>query len=849
MKSATTMIVMAASGAVLALPAWTQPEQSMAQYVTNREPLEPSRLVKLPIGSIEVGGWLGHQIRLQADGFHGRLGEISPFVQKEGNAWLDPKGRGDRGWEEVPYWLKGFLNAAYVLRDEAMIAEAHVWIEGAFASQQEDGWFGPDEGRTGLATRLTGRDDLWPNMIMLFCLMDYHDWTGDARVITLMQRYFRYLEQVPDDAFLIGYWPKIRAGDQLAAIHWLYNRTGEAWLLELAARTHQHTARWDEGVIDWHNVNVAQAFRQPAQWWVQSRDAKDKAQADANWRFVREQYGQVPGGMFGADENARPGFADPRQCIETCGIVEEMLSHEILIAITGDMIWADRCEDAAFNSLPAAFTADMGALRYLTAPNMAVSDAENHAPGIQNGGPMFLMSPHRHRCCQHNAGHGWPYLAQHLWYATPDGGLAAVFYAASTVTAKVAGGARVKIVQDTDYPFEQEIRFTVEAVEGANEGASEARFPLLLRIPGWNPGGDGGVMVLINGEREPVAAQAGHAGLVRLERVWKAGDSVRLILPMEVRVRRFAGNHNSAAIDRGPLTYALEIGEEYRRFDDAGAQNKELAEEAKPALNERWPAFEILPTTAWNMALVLEGPEAHFAIQEKSGRLNPSASPWTPASVPVAIEALVDPVSAWTLDRHGLVAPLQDSPVASDGEPRRARFIPMGAARLRLSALPVAATAGEGVVWSEPREQVRLYKATASHTYGSDDVGAMADGQGGAESGDAASDITAERHTFWPRRGTLEWVQADFDDVREIRSVSMFWFDDTGTGECRVPASWRVLTPEGDQWVAVATSDEFGVRRGTFNTVTFEPVRTRTVRVEIQLREGYSGGVVEMQID
>jgi DUF1680 family protein len=686
-------------------------------------------------------------------------------------------------------------------------------------------------------------------MIMLFCLMDYHSWTGDERVITLMQRYFRYLKQVPDEKFLIGYWPKIRAGDQLAAIHWLYNRTGEAWLLELAERTHRHTARWDEGVIDWHNVNVAQAFRQPAQWWVQSREEKDRAQADANWRFVREKYGQVPGGMFGADENARPGFDDPRQCIETCGIVEEMLSHEILIAITGEMVWADRCEDAAFNSLPAAFTADMGGLRYLTAPNMAVSDAENHAPGIQNGGAMFLMSPHRHRCCQHNAGHGWPYLAQHLWYATPDGGLAAVFYATSAVEAKVAGGRIVRIAQDTDYPFEQEVRFKIEAIENAEGG--EARFPLLLRVPGW-AAGDSAVGLTINGQeaREALAAMGEDAGLVRLDRTWRVGDEVRLWLPMEVRVRRFAGNHDSAAIDRGPLTYALEIGEEYRRFDDAGAQNKELAEDDKPALNERWPAFEIIPTTAWNMALVLDGPNAHFSIHERTGRLSGDRSPWTLQTVPVAIEALVDEVPAWKIDRHGLVAPLQDSPVATSGHPRRVRFVPMGAARLRISALPVAGGPGtEATEWEVPREAVRKYKASASHTYEGDDVGAMADGLEARESGDAASDMTAERHTFWPKRGTLEWVQADFEEARQIHSVSVLWFDDTGTGLCRVPASWRVLTREGDAWMPVATSDEFGVRRGAFNTVTFEPVSTTAVRVEVQLQAEYSGGVVEMQIE
>ena len=77
--------------------------------------------------------------------------------------------------------------------------------------------------------------------------------------------------------------------------------------------------------------------------------------------MVRTLYGQVPGGMFGADENARKGYNDPRQAVETCGMVEQMASDEILAGITGDPFWADHCEDVAFNTYPAAVMADFKA--------------------------------------------------------------------------------------------------------------------------------------------------------------------------------------------------------------------------------------------------------------------------------------------------------------------------------------------------------------------------------------------------------------------------------------------------------------------------------------------------------
>lgn len=87
-----------------------------AFYIGNRQPLLPSPFIKLPVASIKPEGWLRKQIELQAAGFHGNLEEISTFLNKENNTWLDPNGQGRNGWEEVPYWLKGFGDTGYVLQ-------------------------------------------------------------------------------------------------------------------------------------------------------------------------------------------------------------------------------------------------------------------------------------------------------------------------------------------------------------------------------------------------------------------------------------------------------------------------------------------------------------------------------------------------------------------------------------------------------------------------------------------------------------------------------------------------------------------------------------------------------------
>src|SRR5688572_1436372 len=628
----TVLVSFAASMSAAEISIVDRPDPSgrIDHYPANRQPLAPSPAAKLPVGAVRPTGWLKKQLKLQADGFHGHLTEISDFLKKENNAWLSKSGEGQRGWEEPPYWLKGFLITGYLLEDERMINEAHTWIESALDSQKPDGWFGPDKGRTGVATDLKGRDDLWPNMIMLFCLQSFHERIGDPRVPELMRKYFRYLQSVPEDKFLLGYWPSIRGGDQLYSILWLYNRTGESWLLDLAHKTHRKTARWDvvtdtpgKEIANFHNVNIAQAFREPATYWMLSKDEKHLNATEQVWRKVRDLYGQVPGGMFGADENARPGYHGPRQAIETCGIAEEMLSDETLIAITGNPHWAERCENATFNTLPAAFTADMKALRYLTAPNLPQSDHTDKAPAFENKGDMLHMNPHSHRCCQHNAGHAWPYFTQHLWYAAPGNGLAAYIYSPCVVTAKVGDGADVRIVEQTRYPFEEKIEFHITL-------SKRAAFPLYLRIPEWCDEAS----LELNDTRSKLKFPRGK--MAKIDRTWRSGDKLVLELPMKVAVGEWTKNRGVVSVDRGPLTYSLYIKEDYKRHGGTDA----------------WPAWDIFPATPWNYGLAAASPTA-FKLFKKNWPADDQ--PFHAENVPITLQTKGRRIPNWTLDSKGAI--------------------------------------------------------------------------------------------------------------------------------------------------------------------------------------------------
>ena len=168
-------------------------------------------------------------------------------------------------------------------------------------------------------------------------------------------------------------------------------------------------------------------------------------------------------------------------------------------------------------------------------------------------------------CCVGNVNRLIPFYVTEMWLATPDGGLAAALYGPCEVTARVGSQTGVKLVCETAYPFEEEIRMRVDPERAAS-------FPLYFRVPGWCAAPE----VKVMGKAVPASADA--KGFVKIERKWAPGDTVALRFPMAVRVERgretpypqveyFSRtgskvadvNNPYAAIHYGPLLFALGI--------------------------------------------------------------------------------------------------------------------------------------------------------------------------------------------------------------------------------------------------------------------------------------------------
>ncbi|MGN6553146.1 MAG: beta-L-arabinofuranosidase domain-containing protein, partial [Verrucomicrobiota bacterium] len=459
-------------------------------------------------------------------------------------------------------------------------------------------------------------------------------------------------------------------------------------------------------------------------------------------------------------------------------------------------------------------TPDQKGLHYITSVNQVQLDRHNKSPGIQNGGTMFSYSPFAvYRCCQHNVSHGWPYYAEELWLATSDNGLCASLYSASEVSARVGDGTIVKIEEHTDYPFGEVIQFKLTLPKAV-------RFPLYLRLPRWCEAAS----VKVNGRAVKVDAKP--LAFLVLDREWKNGDAVSLQLPMNITTRVWEQNQNAVSVDRGPLSYSLAIKERWVKYGDR---------------TNDWPEWEVIPESPWNYGLVLD--KKSFTVTRKQGPL--PAQPFTTDNAPISLKARARRIPNWQADARNMAGRLQRSPVKSDEPVEEVTLVPMGAARLRLAMFPVIGAGLGAHEWTEAaRPKPSRYKVSASHVFEGDTSDAVGDGVEPRDS----SDQDIPRLTWWPHRGTTEWVQYDFGKPIKISRASVYWFDDTGSGECRVPALWKILFRDGEQWKAVTNAEIEPVARNKFNEATFDAVETTALRLEVQLQSDFSSGILEWRV-
>lgn len=657
-------------------------QQVLAQnsyYISNKAPLAPLQYIELPLGSIKPTGWLHKQLSIMRDGTTGHLDEYYPKIQKD-NGWLG--GKGD-AWEETPYWLDGAVPLAYLLDDATLKTKVLKYVNWVIDNQRPNGYIGgitKAEREGKVLSDCSQGDDWWPKMVMIKVLQQYYTASKDPRVIKCLTNYFKYQYQNLKNCPLVKWteWAEARGGDNLMSVYWLYNITGDKFLLDLGETIYKQTTPWTDllGKRNWvmqsaanqtaekwmerHAVNVGMGIKLPAIYYQFKKNPALIGSLKTGWTDLMTLHG-LPHGMFSGDEDLHGN--DPTQGIELCSIVETMFSLEQMISITGDQTYMDALERITYNALPTQTTDDYNSRQYFQIANQVqVSRGVFDFSLPFQRGMCNVFGPYAgYTCCTANMHQGWTKFATHTWYATPEKGLAALLLAPSTVTAKVGSGTEVTIQEETNYPFEDQINFIISTPKSVD-------FPFEIRIPAWCKE----ATVLLNGQK----FQSGKAGtILSMKRIWQNGDKLTLQLPMEVTTSNWA--KNSRAIERGPLVYALKIDEEWTK--------KEIKEEGI--------YYDIQPKSDWNYGLprsVIQKP-----LQNTSVVIKPKSEAfvWNSTNAPIEIKTVGKKIPSWQLIEGVARQPVTPRDGIYLGEVDNKEvpitLIPYGCSKLRVVVFPV----------------------------------------------------------------------------------------------------------------------------------------------------------------
>ena len=472
----TTVAAGVAAAAVPAAAADTVPARGAARDAAGG--LAEPAFRPLRLGAIRPAGWLERQLRLQADGLTGHLDRFWPDVAR--SRWF---GGTAEGWERAPYWLDGAIPLAWMLDDEPLKTRISGYVEHIVTHQRPDGWYAPypeDAARE--------RYDMWAILLVNKALVQYHEASGDGRVLDAVRRSLRAVAGGLDRTPLYD-WGRFRWYEGLVSAFYVFERTGEPWLLDLARKLRAQGVDFEalyrtedvsvpaprRGLWKWtkHVVNTAMATKAAALSWRIDARPDDRAFAARMIETLDRHHGQVTG-MFSGDECL--SGRSPLQGTELCAVVEFLYSLEHLFSAFGDPPFADRLERVAFNALPATFAPDMWSHQYDQQVNQVQCTINPEHQWSTNGpeSNLYGLEPN-YGCCTSNMHQGWPKLAAHLWMTTPDEGLVAAAYAPSRVDF-VSRGVPVSVGLDTDYPFRETMVLSVRP-------RRPVRFPLVLRVP------------------------------------------------------------------------------------------------------------------------------------------------------------------------------------------------------------------------------------------------------------------------------------------------------------------------------------------------------------------------------
>ena len=595
-------------------------------------------------------GWLYDQLKIQAEGQFGNLDRIWPDVRD--SAWI---GGSCEGWERVPYWLDGFIPLAFLLRDEGLLSRAQKYIDAIVSRQQEDGWLCP------CSREERAQYDIWSAFLIGKVLAMYCELTGDMRVEDALRRAMKNLfDLLSAGEIHLESWGRYRWFEALIPLLYLYEKKNEAWIPALAQLlealgTDYPSLResWKTPINRWtfdtHVVNIAMMLKYPALLSA-LLGRREEGTAEMLWQLLTEYNGTAVGTLTG--DECLAGISNV-QGTELCSVVELMYSFEWLFAVTGDSVWLDRLEKAAFNALPATLSDDMWTHQYdqqvnqiacVTFPGKSFFRTNPSDAGLFGLEPCF-------GCCTANGGQGWPKLALSLYAHSGDDDIFCALALPSQLRA-VLHGVPVTVTCDSEYPFRLSARYTIRCEQ-------PCEFSLSLRVPGWAEG------AVVDGQEYRGVSS------VALRRIWQGETAVNITYLASPR--KVSRPHGLFAVEYGPLVFALNLPADWV-----------MQEYERKGVERRFPYcdYELYPRTkdAWQRGFS----GSDMTVVEHRG----DSVPFSSVSPRITLRTHTAQVAWDYADGYETVAAKAPAGREALDAPEETELFPYGCAKLRMTEMP-----------------------------------------------------------------------------------------------------------------------------------------------------------------
>lgn len=627
-------------------------------------------------GTVEPEGWLRAYMEREAAELGSQLPHVSwPFTadywagEEEAESWWP--------WEQKAYWLDGATRLAVVLQDEELMAQARASIDYTLTHAGANGYLGPKNFEDP-------KDDFhrWPQNVFfrgLAALGDAQAVPGGAENVDIAEAMRKHY--LGDTA---SYGKPTRNITNVEAMLWCYGRTGDSRLLALAEKSWKDylivASDPDHGdlselrvyaatPINAHGCTYAETMKQPAILYLYTGNEEYLRFAHAAERRIFDFHMLIDGIPSTSEWYRTRTSLDSH---ETCDIADHTWSWGYMLMATGNPIWADRIERACFNAAPGAIKNDWKALQYFSCPNQFLATLNSDHNVMEHGGRKMAFQPNPGQataCCGGNVHRILPNYAIRMWMKTNDGGLAAVLYGPSKMKATVGAEKQpVEIAQATEYPFDEQIRFKINAER-------PVEFTLSLRIPLWC----GAPRLTLNGAEIPVTKSSEGFAVVR--RKFKPGDELALTLPMKLAVSHWP--QDGIGFERGPLVYAMPIKENWKSIVEPKYTTAEF------------PSLEAAPASEWNYGVAID--ERKLDDQVRFARTNVSEAekldPWGNPRSTLTVPARK--IEGWELQANPdnpeqkFTPPLPDLTVSKVSDAAETlTLVPYGSTQLRMTIFP-----------------------------------------------------------------------------------------------------------------------------------------------------------------